>query len=75
MPMPDILDIIPGKYSATNALLKPTASKLHPPLYALSTDMPILDIIFKSPLSTDFMYRPTHSLKLSLPNSFFSYLL
>ena len=32
IPMPEILEIIPGKNSETKALLKPTVSKLHPPL-------------------------------------------
>ena len=55
IPIPDILDIIPGKYSATTDLLKPTASKLHPPLYELKTEIPILDIILSKPLSTDLI--------------------
>ena len=31
-PIPEILEITPGKYSETTVLLKPTVSKLHPPL-------------------------------------------
>ena len=30
--MPEIFDKIPGKYSDATVLLKPTVSKLHPPL-------------------------------------------
>ena len=40
IPIPDILDIIPGKYSATTDLLNPNASKLQPPLYALKLKCP-----------------------------------
>ena len=54
--MPDILDIISGKYSDTIARLKPTASKLQPPLYELKTEIPILDIILSKPFSTDLIY-------------------
>ena len=49
IPIPEILEVIPGKNSATKVLLKPIISKLHPPLYELRTDMPIFDIIFKMP--------------------------
>jgi hypothetical protein len=48
-PIPDILDKTPGKYSEATVLLKPTVSKLHPPLYELKTDIHIFDIIFNKP--------------------------
>ena len=55
MPIPEILDVIPGKNSDTIVLLNPTVSKLPPPLYELNTEIPILDMIFKRPLFTDWM--------------------
>ena len=52
-PIPDILELIEGKYSLIRFLLKPIASKLHPPLYELTTEIPILLIILSNPLFTD----------------------
>ncbi len=55
-------------------LLKPTVSKLQPPLYELNTEIPILDIIFNNPRFTDSIYLKMHSSKLIFPKSFFEYL-
>ena len=59
-----IFDVTPGKYSFTIVLLSPTVSKLHPPLYELRTDIPILDIILSNPKLIDFIYLFTQSSKV-----------
>ena len=48
-------DGMPGKNSATSERDRPTASKLQPPRYDDSTEMPILDITFSRPSSSAFL--------------------
>ena len=54
-PIPEIRDVMPGKYSAHIARDRPTASKFNPPRYEETTEIPIFAMIFNKPWSIAFL--------------------
>ena len=46
---------VPVKYSSTNPLPSPIASKICDPVYEATVEMPIFDMIFKMPLPEALM--------------------
>ena len=42
--------LVPVKYRSTSFLSRPTASKTCAPVYEATVEMPILDMIFRTPL-------------------------